>query len=338
MPRRKDGRGVSARPVIEDLWATWRGETLAAAVELDVFHYLAEGKRSVGEIAAAAHATPRGMRGLLDALVAMRYLGKRGGRYNLRPLAEIFLVPGRPAYLGSMALLTRSMREDWTHLVEVVRTGRPRGNPRPSGGLEALSAQLAEGFFDLDYCTACWAVEAFPSRRLRNVRRILDAAQGAGAWSIAFAQALPEARVTAIDTPAGLRATRRQTGRMGVARRYSFRADDFHKAEVPTETYDLVILGHVPNALGPSAARELIRKSASVLRPQGALLVAAFLPNDVRTGPLLPLLFGLTMLLRTPEGDSYSLRQYRNWMREADLHGTRPLVKGAISPLLMATK
>lgn len=338
MPISKDGRGVSARPVVEDFWAGWKARVLVAAINLDVFRHLAAGKRSVGEIAAAAHATPRGMRGLLDALVAMRYLGKRGDRYNLRPLAEIFLVPGRPSYLGSMAMRTCSMWNDWTRLADVVRSGRPQGKRGSSAAGEDLYAQLGEGLFDLNHRTARWVVNLFPSKKLRNVRRILDVAVGAGAWSLAFAKALPEARVTVLDSPAGLRAARRQASRLGVARRYAFQASDFRKAEFASPTYDLVILGHLVHAQGPSDARELIHKSATALRPGGALLVAGFLPNDVRTGPLLPLLFGLDMLLHSPEGDAYTLRQYRNWMREAGLHGTRPLAASAVSPLILATK
>ena len=338
MPSSKDGRGVSARPVVEDLWGSWKAQALVAAIDMDVFGHLAAGKRSVGEIAAAAHATPRGMRGLLDALVSMRYLGKRGDRYNLRPLADIFLVPGRPSYVGSLAMLTRSTWDDWPRLAEVIRSGRPQGSRSAPGGLDGLYAQLAEGFFDLNHRTARWAVEAFPARRLRNVRRILDVAAGAGAWSTAFAKALPEARVTAFDSPAALRATRRQVSRMGVGKRYAFQAGDFRKTDFAAQTYDLVILGHVLHTLGPSDARELIHKSAAALRPDGALLAAGFLPNDVRTGPLLPLLFGLNMLLHTAEGDAYTLRQYRNWMREAGLHGARPLAAGAFSPLILATK
>jgi len=173
---------------------------------------------------------------------------------------------------------------------------------------------------------------------LRNVGRILDVAAGAGAWSLAFAKALPEARVTVLDSPGGLRAMRRQASRLGIAKRYTFQSGDFRKAEFASQAYDLVILGHMLQNLGPAEARELIHKSAAALRPDGALLVAGFLPNDVRTGPLLPLLFGLDMLLHTPDGDAYTLRQYRNWMREAGLHGARPLAASAVSPLILATK
>lgn len=338
MPSSKDGRGVSARPVVEDLWAGWKAEALAAAVELDVFRHLDAGKRSVGELAAAAHATPRGMRGLLDLLVAMRYLGKRGDRYNLRPLAEIFLVPGRPSYLGSMSLLTRSMRDDWTHLAEVIRAGRPRRGRGKMSGSDGFWAQVTEGFFDLNYRTACWAIQALPAQRLKNTRRILDVAAGAGAWSIAFAEALPEARVTAIDFPDSLKITRRHARRRTVAGRFTFRPGDFQKTSFASESYDLVILGHIVHTLSPSDARELIHRAAAALRPKGALLVAGFLPNDVRTGPPLALLFGLSMLLGTSDGDAYTLRQYRNWMREADLHGVRSLVSTAVSPLIFATK
>jgi ubiquinone/menaquinone biosynthesis C-methylase UbiE len=337
MPSSKDGRGVSARPVVEDLWGGWKARALVAAIELDVFRHLAAGKRSVGEIAAAAHATPRGMRGLLDTLVAMRYLGKRGDRYNLRTMADIFLVPGRPSYIGSMAKMTGLMWDDWARLADVVRNGRPRGVPGGSA-IEALHLQLAEGCFDLNHRTARWAVETFPKGRLRNIRRILEVASGTGAWSLAFAKSLPEASVTALDFPSALRAVRRNAARMGLAGQYKFQAGDFRKADFGSETFDMVILGHILHVLAPSGPPEVIRKAAAALKPEGLLLVSGFFPNDVRTGTVLPLLFGLNMLLHTPEGDAYTLRQYRNWMRDAGLQGARTLGGGAVSPLILARK
>ena len=338
MASRKKGRGDSALMVLEDLWGGWRAQALVTAIDLDVFAHLAANKRTVGQLAAATHATPRGMRGLLDALVAMRYLGKRGDRYNLRRPAELFLVPGRQSYVGAMASVTRATWEDWPRLAEVIRSGRPCGQPGRSGDEEERYAELAGALFGGNHRAALAAVETFPPRRLQPIHDILDAAAGSGAWSIAFAKALPEARVTALDFPAVLAVTRRFARSEGVEQRYSFRGGDLRKADLGKESYDLVILGHILHSFGPSDARELIRRSAAALRPGGSLLVADFLPNDVRTGPLLPLLFGLNMLLHTEQGDAYTLREYRTWIREAGLHVGRLLSVGAASPLILGTK
>ncbi|MCA1849869.1 MAG: methyltransferase, partial [Acidobacteria bacterium] len=97
---------------------------LMTAVQLQVFSHVAAGKRRVAEIAEAAGASERGMRMLLDALVALQLLVKDGERYRLTPLAAEYLVRGRPNYAGAM-LENEGMWEGWGHLTEVVRAGSP---------------------------------------------------------------------------------------------------------------------------------------------------------------------------------------------------------------------
>src|SRR5579884_2735091 len=67
---------VTPQRIIEDLWAGWRAQTLVAAVELDLFTHIAEGKRTSKEIARSASSSEHGTRRLLDALVGLGYLNK----------------------------------------------------------------------------------------------------------------------------------------------------------------------------------------------------------------------------------------------------------------------
>ena len=86
---------------------------------------IAAGKRTVKDIADAAGASPRGMASLLDALTAIGYLRKAGGRYSLQPVSAAFLVPGGKAYVGALAQALSLTWDVWKHLTEAVRTGRP---------------------------------------------------------------------------------------------------------------------------------------------------------------------------------------------------------------------
>jgi SAM-dependent methyltransferase len=338
MPRKASPRNISAKPISDDLWAGWRAQVLVTAIELEIFTHLANGKRTVGQMAAATHATPRGIRGLLDTLVAMNYLGKRADRYKLHPMAEVFLVKGRDSYVGSMAEITRSMWQNWSHLTRVIRTGRPclvQNDPAVGG---KLYPKVAAALFPSNSASARAAVEALSQKLLKRVRDILDVAAGSGAWSIPFAQALPEARVTAFDLAPVLKVTRQFASRAGVAGRYRFLKGDVRKADFGQESFDLILLGFILHGLGPAAARELIEKCAEALRPGGTVLIAEYVPNDVRTGPLIPMLLGLGMLLRTREGDVYTFRQYSAWLKAAGLHNPRTLRVPAVSPLILASK
>ncbi len=97
---------------------------LCAGMQLGVFAHIADGNTTAQEIARVAEASERGMRMLLDALVACQLLTKLDGQYDLTPLAARYLVRGRPEYMGSM-LEYDPLWEAWGHLTEVVRTGKP---------------------------------------------------------------------------------------------------------------------------------------------------------------------------------------------------------------------
>jgi hypothetical protein len=61
-------------------------------------------------------------------------------------------------------------------------------------------------------------------------------------------------------------------------------------------------------------------------------------PNDARTGPAMPLLFGLNILLQTEEGNVFTLREYLTWLKAA---GFRKVTTVSVPPpttLILATK
>src|SRR5258705_3187471 len=122
----KTGKGgIIAAVIMAALTGAWRSRTLAAAVELDVFSHMAEGKRTAKDVAGAAGASPRGMAYLLDALTAIGYLRKTGSRYGLRPVSATFLVRGKTAYMGASAQALSLTLDAWKNLTKAVRSGRP---------------------------------------------------------------------------------------------------------------------------------------------------------------------------------------------------------------------
>ena len=79
---------VTPQRILEDLWAARNAQALMAGTELDLFTHIAAGKRSAREIARAAKASGRGVVMLLDALVGLGYLNKKGDAYGLEPVSE----------------------------------------------------------------------------------------------------------------------------------------------------------------------------------------------------------------------------------------------------------
>jgi ubiquinone/menaquinone biosynthesis C-methylase UbiE len=181
-------------------------------------------------------------------------------------------------------------------------------------------------------------VELLPQSKLRKLERVLDVAAGSAAWSLPFAQALPSVRVTAMDYPEVTAVAREYAERFGVGDRYDYLEGDLRQTDFGLKQYDVVLLGHIIHVEGESWGKKLLAKCFRALKPGGTLVIAEMVPNDARTGPEFPLLFGLNMVLHTDEGDVFTMAQYREWLSKAGFRGVRTLDVHGPSPLILATR
>src|ERR1700733_6539334 len=186
----------SAMPIGADLlWGGWSTCAVAAAVNLDVFTAIASGKVTAREVAEAASANEAMMRRLLDTMVALKHLTRKGDRYALTRGAATFLVRGSEFYMDGAGRFATAQMMGWFQLAEVIRTGAPL--PRPEGESAAsFFAMLVKCIFPAGFVPAKEAVAAIPRAVRARIKNILDIGAGAGAWSIPFAQANRAAKVT----------------------------------------------------------------------------------------------------------------------------------------------
>src|SRR5262245_24779349 len=313
----KKGRAaLTPMKFINDLWSARVALTLIAAVELDVFTAVARGNRTAADVAKAIKAPKRGLERLLEALVGIGYLTKKGALFGLTPIAAAFLVRDKPSFIGAMADETRITLPGWMQLAEVIRSGKPISVLDTAEGREFFP-RLVRAIFPLTYSGAQSLVQSFPKAKLKKIERILDVAAGSAAWSLPFAQALPNARVTAVDYPEVTAVTREYAAQFDVAGQYDYLEGDLRQIDFGQKQFDLVILGHIIHTEGEKWGKALIAKSYKALKPGGSLVIAEMIPNDTRTGPVFPLLFGLNMILHTAEGDVFTKAQYKGWLKRA---------------------
>ena len=334
---KKSAENISPMKFMNDLWAARISLTLIAGVELDIFTVIAEGNKSVDAVAKAIKSPKRGVERLLDALVGIGYLTKRGTQYGLAPIANTFLVRTKPSFIGTMADEARITLAGWMELANVIRSGKSFAAVNTSQGREFFP-RLVKAIFPLTYNGAQNLVAAMPQAKLKKIERVLDVAAGSGAWSLPFAQAIPNARVTAADYPEVTDVTREYAQQFGVADRYDYLEGDLRQIDFGQKQYDVVILGHIIHTEGEKWGKALIAKSYKALKPGGTLVIAEMIPNDTRTGPLFPLLFGLNMVLHTNEGDVFTMAQYRQWLKQAGFSSVKVVEVEGPSPLILATR
>ncbi len=306
---------------------------LGAAVQHRIFDLLEDGAKTAAEMSQANGASLRGVRSIMNALTGFGLLTKdANGRYALTPESATFLVRGKPAFIGGFMQHGSQLIPKWLQLGEIVQTGKAARSVNQEGEGSQFFQAFVEDLFPVSLPSAKTLAGSFP-----NAKRVLDLAAGSGVWSIPLAQNATAVRVTAVDWAGVLPATRRMTERFGVADQYEFVAGDLREAAFGSG-HDLAILGHILHSEGEKRSRELLGKVFRALAPGGTIAIAEFLANDDRSGPPLAMLFAVNMLVNTDEGDTFTLPEISQRLREAGYTDPRTMEVPSPSPLILATK
>jgi ubiquinone/menaquinone biosynthesis C-methylase UbiE len=334
-----NNKKVSPEKILEINWDYAKTSVLAAGVELGVFTQIASGKKTVAQISKAAKSSRRGMEMLLNALVGLGLLAKnKAGRFSLRPESSEFLVRGKPRYLGEMSLHALELSKSWLHLAQCVRSGKPDAAVDQKEGAEDYFPRLVRVLFQMNYPCAKY-LALYLKRKHKRASDILDVAAGSGVWSIAIAEEFKEAKISALDFPGVLKVTREYVNRFNLSDRYKYIQGDLRRINFGKERYDLVILGHICHSEGRIYTQQLFKKSFHALKKTGVLLIAEFLLDKDKAGPMMPLIFALNMLVNTNEGDVFRAVELKRWLRSSGFRQVKILDKSpSVSPLVLAIK
>ena len=312
---------------------------LEAAVRNNIFDTLNEGPKTVAQTSAATGASERGLAAIMNALVGLEFLTRDdAGRYSLTPESATYLVSSKPAYFGGfLAHISQQLIPDWLHLTNVVKTGKPVTPVNRHSEGSAFFEQFVGGLFAMNYGSAVAAAEALGVASATDPVRVLDLAAGSGVFGIAIAQASSRVTVTAVDWPNVLDITRKTAAQWGVADRFSYIAGDLDSADFG-KCHNIATLGHILHSEGRARGRSLIQKSYDALAPGGTIVIAEFLVDADRRGPLPGLLFDVNMLVHTDAGGTYSFDEIRGWLEEAGFKNARLVESPGRFPLIFATK
>jgi precorrin-6B methylase 2 len=302
----------------ETVNAYQRTAAIKAALELDLFTAIGEGKQTAQEIAARCAASERGVRILCDYLVIIGFLTKEGDRYQLTKDSAVFLDNRSPAYMGSTLdfLLSPMLTAGFENLSEVVRKG---GTVMPEGGTVA-----PENPVWVKFARAMVPMMAMPAQAIAKLvnkdggkLKVLDVAAGHGIFGVAIARENPNAEIVALDWPNVLEVAKQNARDAGVSDdRYSTIAGSAFDVDYGTG-YDLVLLTNFLHHFDPKTCEGLLRKVHAALSEGGRALALEFVPNEDRVSPPIPAAFSMMMLGGTPSGDAYTFPELESMFKNA---------------------
>ena len=290
---------------LHDLWCGfWSSRIVLTANNLRVFDQLTK-PRKASEVASLISTDPRATEILLDALTGLELIKKRGNKYHNANLARKCLVKGGDNYMGDIIRYGESLWQSWSHLDEIVRSGKPcrqegwRDYEAFTFGMHNLSSQKAPVVLD--------------KIGLSGVKRALDLGGGSGAYSIEMARQGID--VTLFDQPVTIPIARKIIASEGVAGIHLIEGD-FVKDDIGSG-YDLILASQICHCISDSENQYLMQKCYNALNAGGRLVIQEFILDKDHTTPLSGALFSVNMLVSNDGGRSYSPDEISTWLIHA---------------------
>ena len=313
---------TATQPTPELTWRLMTGfqqsAAFKAAVELELFTKVGEGRKTAADIAAATGAAERGIRILADAMTVHGLLSKSNGEYSLTEESAAFLDKNSRMYLGSAVdfLMAPAQMRGFTDFTKAVR----------NGGSEIT------GEASMDPDSPMWATFArsmmplmMPAAQMIAARigipndqpiKVLDIAAGHGIFGINVALQYPKAEIYAADWENVLAVATENAQRFGVADRHHLIPGSAFETDFGGD-YDVVLVTNFLHHFDTETNVGFLRKVYAALKPGGRAYTLEFVPNDDRISPPSEALFSIVMLAATPAGDAYTFKELDGMFKAA---------------------
>lgn len=284
---------------------------LFVANEVGLFRALADGPRSLDELAERTGVPRRTVRILADAQVALGLLEHPGGHYSNGSLAEAFLSGTAPGDLGPLLRFWDHLSYPaWQGLEQAVRTDRLQTR---QGGFSEEEQQIFSA--GVEALTAGPAAALAAGYDWSRHRRVLDLGGGTGSYLLAVRARQPHLAATLFELPTVAPVARRRLDAETAGQEIEVVAGDFFDDELP-EGYDAVVVANVMHLFSPERNLALLRRIRSRVPDTARLLLVDFWTDPGHAEPRLAALLAAEFLMMAGQGDVYSEAEVRGWLRE----------------------
>lgn len=304
-------------PVLEAMYGVYGTIGLLVAWDVGLFSTLVDEPKSMSKIGASLGLQPRAVDALLTVAAAQGFVEPDGDVWRLTPRARNYLVDSGPFSRRGILEFTR----DTLHLCTPENLKQAAISNRPFGygqgevfQTHREQVERARVFTRAMHSQSTAPAAAWPrALDLSAYTTMLDVAGGSGAHSIAAVRQWPNLRAVVLDMAPVCDLADEYVAEAGLAGRVSTVAGDMWQDPFPAA--DVHFYSLVYHDWAPDKCALLTRKSFEQLPAGGRIVVHEPLVNDDRTGPLVPALFSVVMLLWT-EGRQYSGAELSELLRD----------------------
>ncbi len=292
------------KQIIEKIDQLEEANILLAALELQVFSILDKNLLSAKATAKKAGSSPHETEALLNALVAMGALGKKGALFKNTSETYKHLCETSPHYKKGFVRLRHENRDEWAGLLEILRNGRDlsqfEGEDDPE--FRRLFTHAMHERSEL------YAGKVAEIVARKPVGRLIDLGGGPGSYSEAILNKDKKATATLFDRKATLEVAGEILAPSKTFPRFEFLEGDLFQTDYG-KNFDTILFSNILHIYNPKENKALFKKIHRSLVKGGRFILLDLFLSENMTQPYSAALFSLTMLMFTATGKTYSFNE-----------------------------
>jgi ubiquinone/menaquinone biosynthesis C-methylase UbiE len=303
----------------QELTLYQKSAVLMAAAKLGLFAALADGATTPAEAAERISAPADTVARTLDALAALEYISREGGRFALNDFSKAFLRGGAGG-MSRLAWKEHLFYTAWSRLDEAISAGNALF-PSFADRVANDFASVEKFLLALNDIAETAAPGVIATGAFQSARTILDLGGGGGGYAAVLARALPSVQMALADLPQIIPIARRYLMGKGLHDGVEFVPADFRKGNCGIEgrKFDCVFLSHILHDFDRVDASAIVAHAARLARPGGKLVILDVLVPDGGHQNPVEALFDLMMLVEVPRGRAHRISDVATWLQSAGM-------------------
>ncbi|MBA4391068.1 MAG: hypothetical protein C0399_09030 [Syntrophus sp. (in: bacteria)] len=319
--------------IMAEIMNFMRSRVALTAAELDLFTKIDEKPLTAREIAERYRFNLKGLTRVLDCLVTFGFVKKEDNHYSNTEKGAFFS-SRHPKTILPMVLHFNKLWDTWGNLTEIVK-GKADRKFTVIKGSDKKSREAFIGAMHVIGRTL--SSEIAGSLDVSRFERMLDIGGASGTYTMAFLSRNPKMEAVLFDLKEIIPLAKKRLESEGFLHRVTLVAGDFYIDKLP-EGCDLALLSAIIHQNSAEENLELYKKIFIVLRPGGTLLIRDHIMDESRTNPPSGALFAINMLVNTHGGDTYTLVEVEDTLKEAGFVNIKLVRTGEAMDCLVEAK